>query len=496
MGQYNFKKDLALAEKNQAMVANKYKELGLIDRFEMSPAKLFPEYDATFFKGERKKTVECKEDFKHKETGNLFIETHRKFPDESTEPSDLGLTQADTHIFTIHFKDNTVGIYEITTKRLKKILNNNPELPERGTTDNPAFSSKGKLLPFADFKEQFTHIYTYNITTPPSTDMKTPPVNKILNGECSAVLSKFPDACIDLVVTSPPYDNLRDYKGFNFEPEPIIKQLYRTMKDGGVIVWVVGDEVAKGSETGNSFKQALAFINAGFNLHDTMLYEKNGSSFPARREGSRYSQIFEYMFIFSKGKPKTAKLICDKKNRWIGWVNWGKKVDRMVDGRLVQNSDIAPIPEFSPRNNIWKYNTGNVYSASDKLAKQHPAIFPEALAKDHIITWSNKGDVVVDIMCGSGTTCKMAKALGRNYIGIDMSQEYCELAEKRVKLAEPMSDEVVINKEEIKNVKMVIDGKELSYEFPESDLEAFMFAVKEFNRIKPKLKKLEEKLVH
>jgi site-specific DNA-methyltransferase (adenine-specific) len=171
-------------------------------------------------------------------------------------------------------------------------------------------------------------------------------------------------------------------------------------------------------------------MEVGFKLHDTMIYEKNTSSFPAKRNGNRYTQIFEYMFVFCKDKIKTANLICDKPNKWAGHTNWGKNTNRLKNGELQETSDIKPVPDFSPRNNIWKYNIGKGFNSSDKESHEHPAIFPEQLAEDHILSWSNEGDIVLDPFSGSGTTCKMAKKNNRKYIGIDISEEYCKLAEK------------------------------------------------------------------
>lgn len=253
--------------------------------------------------------------------------------------------------------------------------------------------------------------------------------NVVLCGDNKTILESVPDEHVDLVVTSPPYDDIRDYKGFAVQLPELIRQLFRVMKDGGVIVWIVGDSTKNGSETGTSFRQALAFMDAGFKLHDTMIYEKNTSSFPARRDGKRYTQIFEYMFVFSKGVPKTAHLICDKENKWAGHTNWGKNTNRKKDGELIETTDIKPVPTHSPRNNIWKYVVGKGFNSSDKESHNHPAIFPEKLAEDHILSWSNNDDVVLDPFCGSGTTCKMAKKNGRKYIGIDISSEYCALAE-------------------------------------------------------------------
>jgi len=258
-------------------------------------------------------------------------------------------------------------------------------------------------------------------------------VNKIICSDSEKALKDLPSCSIDLTITSPPYDDIREYNGYQFNDQTlanIIAELYRVTKIGGVIVWVVGDATINGSESGSSFRQALKFMEAGFKLHDTMIYEKNTSSFPAKRTGNRYTQIFEYMFVFSKDKPKTANLICDKPNKWAGHTNWGKNTNRLKNGELQETSDIKPVPDFSPRNNIWKYNIGKGFNSSDKESHEHPAIFPEQLAEDHILSWSNEGDIILDPFSGSGTTCKMAKKHKRKYIGIDISSDYCLLAEK------------------------------------------------------------------
>jgi len=258
--------------------------------------------------------------------------------------------------------------------------------------------------------------------------------NQIICGPCQTIMEQIPNNYINLTITSPPYDNLRDYKGYIFEKEDfdeIVKQLYRITKPGGIVVWIVGDATIKGSETGTSFKQALTFMDKGFNLHDTMIYEKNTSPFPAKRNGKRYTQIFEYMFVFSKGKIKTANLICDKANKYAGYkMAWGKRTVRQKNGELKENKKDKIIADFAPRNNIWRYVVGKGFNSSDKESHEHPAIFPEKLAEDHILTWSNLNDIILDPFCGSGTTCKMAKKNQRHYIGIDISEDYCRLAEK------------------------------------------------------------------
>ena len=245
--------------------------------------------------------------------------------------------------------------------------------------------------------------------------------------DCIDGLKELPDECIDLTVTSPPYDDLRKYKGYEWNFEATARELYRVTKKGCVVVWIVGDSVVKGSETGTSFKQALYFKECGFKLHDTMIFEKNSSSFPAKRGSNRYTQIFEYMFVFCKGKIRNdISVLCDKKNKWAGHTNWGNNTQYNKDGELIKTNNIKPVPEFSPRNNIWKYSVG----FNDKTG--HPAVFPEQLAQDHILSWSNEGDIVLDPFMGSGTTAKMAVLNNRRYIGFEISPEYCEIANKRI----------------------------------------------------------------
>ena len=233
----------------------------------------------------------------------------------------------------------------------------------------------------------------------------------IYNENCLTTMSKMDSGTVDLVVTSPPYDDLREYEGYTFDFEPIAKELYRVTKDGGIVVWVVGDATKNGSETGTSFKQALYFMSLGFKLHDTMIYQKNSSTFSARPDSNRYTQLFEYMFIFAKGKID-ANLICDKPNKWAGFKDYA--------GNMAN-----PVREFGVRGNIWRYVTS-------LNSTGHPAPYPEELAQDHIISWSNEGDLVYDPFMGSGTTAKMAILNKRHYIGSELSANYCDIANKRV----------------------------------------------------------------
>ncbi len=270
-------------------------------------------------------------------------------------------------------------------------------------------------------------------------------MNKIFNECCIKGLSKLEDEIIDLCITSPPYDDLREYNQssiWNFQIfTEVAEQLWRVCKKGAVVVWIVGDSVVKGEETLSSFRQATYFTELGFKLHDTMIYEKNGASFPARRNGNRYSQIFEYMFVFSKKtKPKTVNLICDKANRWAGYINFGKATYRDKNGDLVERKQ-KTVPEFSPRNNIWKYNTGKNYTTKDDYAFEHPAMFPEKLAEDHILTWSNEGDLVLDPFMGAGTTGKMAILNSREFIGFEIDSAYFEISQRRLKAAIAQSKE-------------------------------------------------------
>ena len=240
-------------------------------------------------------------------------------------------------------------------------------------------------------------------------------------GDCLQVMKTFDGECIDLTVTSPPYDNLRTYNGYIFDFEGIAKELYRVTKDGGIVVWIVGDATINGSETGTSFKQALYFKEIGFNLHDTMIYQKHNFSNPSN---NRYHQIFEYMFVLSKGKPKSFNPINDRKNIEAGKIgSWGRNTVRQPDGSFKENKRKVN-SEYGKRYNIWRIKT--------EMNPLHPAPFSEQLAHDHIISWSNEGDTILDPMMGSGTTGKMAKQLNRNFIGIEISEKYLDIAKERI----------------------------------------------------------------
>ena len=250
--------------------------------------------------------------------------------------------------------------------------------------------------------------------------------NKIYCMDAKEGMNLLPDDYIDLTVTSPPYDDLRTYKGYSFDFEPIAKELYRVTKPGGVVVWVVGDATVNGSETGTSFRQALYFKETGFNLHDTMIYEKDIPPINA----NRYEPKFEYMFVFSRGSPAKFNPINIKKN-WTdrrASKNWHRSKDSDFRAKGGSRPDVGT----KVAGNVWFYVASGGNSTRDKIAYQHPAIFPEQLAYDHIISWSNPGDIVLDPFMGSGTTGKMAALNRRHYIGFDISEEYCEIARKRI----------------------------------------------------------------
>ena len=240
---------------------------------------------------------------------------------------------------------------------------------------------------------------------------------------CLDTMSRLEADSIDLVVTSPPYDNLRSYNGYSFDFEAVALSLLRVIKNGGVAVWVVGDASKNGSETLSSFRQAIFFQEIGFTIHDTMIYQKHNFSNPSM---NRYHQIFEFMFVISKGKPKTFNPIKDRPNVEAGKIgSWGKNTSRQVDGTMLERSRKVN-SEFGMRYNIWRIKT--------EMKPMHPAQFPEQLATDHILSWSNPGELVYDPFMGSGTTAIAAIKTHRNWIGSEISQEYTNQANKRIAL--------------------------------------------------------------
>lgn len=277
-------------------------------------------------------------------------------------------------------------------------------------------------------------------------------INQIYNENCIVTMGRMPDDYLDLTVTSPPYDDiiqkleivdgqivksyeiksiLRDYKGYSWDIQSIARELYRVTKDGGVCVWVMNDPMVEGSESLASCYTRIIFQEAGWLTHDTMIYEKHNFSNPST---TRYHQMFEYMFVFSKGKPKTFNPIKDKKNIEAGKPgNWSKNTYRLQDGSLKERRQNIN-SEFGMRGNIWKYNTAYGF-AGDTEAYQHPAVYPEKLAEEQIKSWSNLNDLVYDPFGGSFTTAKASIGLGRNWIASEISSEYCEIGKERLSKA-------------------------------------------------------------
>ena len=263
--------------------------------------------------------------------------------------------------------------------------------------------------------------------------------NIIYNGQSEKILELIQKNSIDLIVTSPPYDNLRGYNGveWNLQIFKIIANgLYNVLKEGGTLVWIVNDQTINGSETGTSFKQALYFQSIGFKLNDTMIWQKPTSPFPSGINSKRYTQSFEYMFILTKGNPKTINLIKDKRNKSAGSSNWGQRKHRRnkngIDTIEVENG--VTINEMGYRTNIWNMSVENNLKKEEKFIHKHPAIFPIKLVSDHIRSWSNEGDIVLDPFAGSGTTLVAAHQLNRKFIGIECNQDYIEIMKKRLEL--------------------------------------------------------------
>ena len=277
--------------------------------------------------------------------------------------------------------------------------------------------------------------------------------NKTYHLNCIAGMEKLDDECIDLVVTSPPYDQLRTYNDSSkWSMEvfySVAAQLNRVLKPGGVIMWNVNDATVDGSETGSSFRQALHFKDVcGLRLHDTMIYEKTGIAFASGQKSVRYSQAFEYCFILSKGKPKTVNIIMDKPNKWAGSTSWGKARSRKKTGELdIREHKTNPIKEFGARNNIWRIKNCGGFGQSNKESYKHPATMPEELALGHIQTWTNEGDLVLDPFMGSGTTAQVSLETNRNFVGFEIDDTYYQMCVDRVK---PLQDNLLTRLNDIK----------------------------------------------
>ena len=268
-------------------------------------------------------------------------------------------------------------------------------------------------------------------------NMPTNMIDNIFCCDCLEGMKQIPDGTIDLTLTSPPYDNLRKYGGtaadWNFDKfKAIATEIARVTKQGGVVVWVVGDATIDGSETGTSFRQALFFMECGFRLHDTMIYRKVN---PIPQNHNRYEQCYEYMFCLSKGKPKTFNPIMVKTVHGGEDMNWGGRKTLMDDAqcRRHRGDEVRTVKDTKQHDNIFDYTIGGEQTG-------HPAVFPKLLARDQITSWSNEGDIVFDPFMGSGTTAYVARALGRHYLGFEISEEYVRLANKRLQDTKTLFD--------------------------------------------------------
>ncbi|KAK3596108.1 hypothetical protein CHS0354_027378 [Potamilus streckersoni] len=245
--------------------------------------------------------------------------------------------------------------------------------------------------------------------------------------DCVSFMAEMPAECVDLAVTSPPYDDLRDYNGYSFDFANIAQGLFKAIKKGGIVVWVVGDRI-NGGRSLTSFRQGLYFQEIGFDIHDVMIYQKKNTPF---MRSNAYTNCYEFMFVLSKGKPKTFNPLKEKTVRsGFEMVVHNKKADG------INKKTLKELKKEKTRTNIWSYAVGFGGTTSDKIAFAHPAVFPEKLVEDHILSWSNPGDLVFDPMCGSGTTCKIAMLTQRQYLGVDISEEYINIAKQRLKNAE------------------------------------------------------------
>ena len=250
---------------------------------------------------------------------------------------------------------------------------------------------------------------------------------KVYTGDCVKFMAKMQPESVDLTVTSPPYDNLRDYKGYSFDFERIAQSLLQVTKPGGVVVWVVGDKI-NGGRTLTSFRQGLYFQEIGFCMHDVMIYQKKNTPF---MRSNAYTNCYEYMFILSKGSPRSFNPI---KAKTVRSGNEMLVHNKMADG--INKKVMGELKKEKTKTNVWQYAVGLGGTTSDRIAFEHPAVFPEKLAQDHIVSWTNPGDLVFDPMCGSGTTCKMAVLNDRKWIGVDISDDYTKVARQRVRQAE------------------------------------------------------------
>jgi len=254
-------------------------------------------------------------------------------------------------------------------------------------------------------------------------------LNKILKGDCLELMENIEDKSIDMIITSPPYDDIKNYNynlNWNFGIFKLISnEMNRVLKDGGVIIWVVNDKTQNGSESLSSFKQVIFFNELGLKLYDTMIYKKLNYTPLTHR---RYEQEFEYMFCLSKGIPKTFNPIKIK-------CKYGGTKSRGSPSFYKSNNDnLTKINKYIINNekikgNIFEYNTGSLTN----IKLNHPAVFPLELVNDQIISWSNENDIILDCFAGSGTTAIACINTNRNYILMEKEEKYIDIINDRIK---------------------------------------------------------------
>ncbi len=255
--------------------------------------------------------------------------------------------------------------------------------------------------------------------------------NKIILSDCRDGMAALSNECIPFTLTSPPYDGLRTYDGladWNFMD--VAKELYRITMQGGVVVWVVQEQIIDGSESGETSRQRLAFANIGFRLHHTMVMGKLGG---IQFSSNRYGRPLEYAFILSKGPPRYFNPLRDRPNKEAGRVK--VFLNRNRDGSFapVKRTQVHP---YGLRGSIWFYPTGKNNSAKEDYAFEHPALMPEQMAEDDILSWTKVGDLVFNPFAGAGTALKMALLNHRSYLGFEINPKYVEIARRRLREAE------------------------------------------------------------
>lgn len=249
-------------------------------------------------------------------------------------------------------------------------------------------------------------------------------MNRLHLGDCVAGMRTLPDGCIPLTVTSPPYDNLREYGGHTFDFGAVARELWRVTAPGGVLVWFTQDQTVGGGQTGTGCRQQLFLQDIGFRVYERIVMDRI-NPLPRTRH---YSGVLEIAVVLSKGRPRSVNLLCDKPNRQAGAVypTFCRSRSGRVDGRA------KPIPRYGVRGVVWRYTVGGPHSTADLGDYAHPSVMPEAMAEDHIRSWSRPGDVVLDPFLGSGTTAKIALLNDRRYLGYEVHEPYFGIAHRRL----------------------------------------------------------------